>query len=490
MESSPTGSESEPSSPSAEEEAPAQPASLIRRLLRMMVMAVGVVIGGTLLVAIAIEVLIAINARVVGEDTDFSLRNDWELGATGELLLPGAGQIPTLAEPQAEDTIAWREWLVRRHTPVLIQLLGHNPQWDVPVAIDFDGNDDPRDNPDNAERGFPTHAALYGELTAVTADSYYLTYSIYHLRDYDHPVREVIVRTSHHDGDNEGLHLRVDRETLQVIAVETWYHNRFVLCDGVGVSTGTDPVLGRLHLEAGTHPILYAQDLGHGVRCAQIGDTVDLPRSKIFRPALGRDLTALDPSREPEHELTYELLDFDRWYQWARADLEADSSTMFVGSIQLNEGMDAPPLMAVQYIAGRDREDISHWSRPKPMWGWDDIWDGIPIASWHFLPSYSFATRVGGDISHDYEWNRPAEQLFGLTGNELAEQFSWDPGSAAGRVRTADTQINKWTNFDPGLQAIERKHYWWAAEQLIEDVSSAAQRLFNRYVTRVFASLG
>ncbi len=491
MEESRAGSESEPSpSSSAEDEDTAPAASLVRRILRMLVMAIGVVVAGTVLVAVAIEVLIAINARVVGGDTDFSLRSDWEAGATGELILPGSGTIPVLTQPSRDDTLAWRQWLVQRHAPVLVQLLGHNPEWDMPVAIDFDGNDDPRDNPSNASRDFPSNAAIYGELTAITADSYYLTYTVYHLRDYDHPVREVIVRTSHHDGDNEGLHMRVDRETLDVMAVETWYHNRFVLCDGVGVSTGTDPVLGRLHLEGGSHPILYAQDLGHGIRCAQMGDTIDLPRSKIFRPALGRDLTSLDPSREPEYELTYSLLDFDRWYYWASMDTQSDSTTMFVGSIQLNEGMDAPPLTAVQYIAGRDREDISHWSRPKPMWAWDDLWDGIPIASWHFLPSYSFATRVGGDISHDYEMNRPADLLFGLTGNELAEQFSWDPGSAAGRVRDANTQINKWTNFDPGLQHIERKHYWWAAEQLIENVSVSAQRLFNRYVTRVFASLG
>lgn len=491
MEESRAGEESEsPSALSTGDQVPDPPESIIHRILRMLAMSVGVVLVVGVLLALAIEILIAVNARVVGGETDFSLRSDWEANATGVLELPGAGAIPVEAEPAAGDTAAWRDWLVRRHSPVILQLLGHHPKWDLPVAIDFDGNEDPRDNPRNAEREYPSHASLYGELTAITTDSYYLTYSLYHLRDYDHPVREVVIRTSHHDGDNEGLHLRVDRETLQVEAVETWYHNRFVLCDGIGESAGTDPVLGRLHLEGGTHPILYAQDLGHGIRCAQMGDTIDLARTKVFRPALNQALTALTPSREPEYELTYELLDFDRWYYWASADPAADSSMMFVGRIQLNEGLDAPPLTAVQYIAGSDREDISHWSRPKPMWAWDDIWDGIPIASWHFLPSYSFATRIGSDLSHEYEMNLPADRLFGLTGNELAEQFSWDPGSAAGRVRNDQSQVNKWQNFDPGLQSIERKHYWWAAEQLLENFSASVQRVFNRYVTRVFANLG
>ena len=460
----------------------------VRRIVRLLGLAGGVVITAILVVALAIEVLMAVNARIVDE-TDFSLRNDWDSDPEAVLELPGAGSIPDLPAPPESDTAAFRAWLVQRHAPVLVQLIGYRPGWDLPVAVDFDGNDDPRDNPASSERTFPRTAALYGELTAITADSWYLTYSVYHLRDYDHPVREIIVRTSHHDGDNEGFHLRVDRETREVVAAETWFHNRFVLCATGAESTGTDPVLGKLHFE-GTHPIVYQQDMGHGIRCAQAGDTVDLDRVKIFRPALGRETTRLRPDRRPEYDHTYELRDFAPWYRAAALDASADSSIMFVGRIRLNEGMDGPPLEAVQYIAGNDREDISHWSRPKPMWSWDDIWDDIPIATWHFLPSYSFATRGGVELSHDYEYNRPAELLFGMTGNELAEAVSWDPGSAAGRIRNTDTQRTKWTNFDPGLRDIGRRQYWWAAEELVATASTTVQRLFNRYVMRVFANLG
>ncbi len=461
-----------------------------RRIARRFGLIVGTGIGLLLVLAVAIEILMVVNARVVGE-IDFSLRSDWDgAGLSARLDLPQSGGIPARPEPDPADTAAWRSWLVERHAPVIVQLVGHHPEWDLPVAIDFDGNEDPRDNPDNAARDYPEHATVYGELTAVTEDSYYLTYSLYHLRDYDHPVREVIVRTAHHDGDNEGLHLRVDRASLEVKAAETWFHNRFVLCDRVGESSGTDPVHGVLHLE-GTHPVVYAQDLGHGVRCAQSRDTADLARSKVFRPALGRPLTPLRPDRSPEPDLTYALDDFDRWYVRAANDpAETDSATLFVGQITLSPVDAEVPTTAVQYIAGRDREDISHWSRPKPMWGWDDIWDGIPVAVWHFLPSYSFATRSGEELSHRYLYNRPAERLYGLTGDELAERIDWDPGSAAARIRTADTERSKWQNFDAGLTEMERKHYWWAAEQLVVNVSSSARRLFNRYVTRVFSNLG
>lgn len=477
-----------PNSSEDPDEAAAPRPGPVRRVVRLLALAAGVVTVAVVGVALAIEVLIFVNGRVV-QEADFSLRNDWEADPQATLALPGAGAIPELGPAPEGDTTAFREWLVRRHAPVLVQLIGHRPAWDLPVAMDFDGNDDPRDNPANAEREMPRTAALYGELTATTADSWYLTYSVWHLRDYDHPVREIIVRTSHHDGDNEGVHVRVDRETGEVAAVETWFHNRFVQCDRAGRSTGTDPILGKLHME-GTHPILYQQDMGHGIRCAQVGDTVDLGRVKIFRPALGRELTRMHPDRRPVHDHTYELKDFGAWYRYAVEDLDADSTTMFVGRIVLNEGADAPEIAVVEYFAGNDREDISHWSRPKPMWAWDDIWDGIPVAAWHFLPSYSFATRSGAELSHDYETNRPAELLFGMTGNELAAAVSWDPGSAAGRIRNADTQRAKWTNFDPGLREIGRRQYWWAAEELVGSVSSSVRRLFNRYVMRVFANLG
>ena len=113
---------------------------------------------------------------------------------------------------------------------------------------------------------------MYGELTAETRDSYYLTYSLYHAKDYDHPLREWFTDWTYHDSDNEGFMIRVDRETLAVAQVETWFHNRFLLYDATGTSRGTEPVHGAIHLEHGSRLVVYSQPQGHGVRAFQVLD--------------------------------------------------------------------------------------------------------------------------------------------------------------------------------------------------------------------------
>lgn len=482
------------------DEAPKQAGRVVaglKRFGRTLIVALGVWAILVVLALTLMEVLMAANSWVLGDDIGYALRSDFDAEPLGSSLsLPGS-PIPVEAEPDLTDTTAWRGWLVRRHAPVVMHLLGEHPEWDIPVSMTFDGNDDPRDNLSNVTRDQPGHATVYGELTAITADSWYLTYTLYHLRDYDHPVREALFRNTHHDGDNEGMHIRIDRSTGEVTHAETWFHNRFLLCARTNESSGTDPVLGRLNFE-GTHPIFYVQWRGHGVRCAQRADEGDLARMKVLRPALGRALSRPLRNRTAEHDLTYEIEGFERWHARAAIELDENSSLMFVEQLTLNQpalddGAGVAPIRVGHYIAALDREGLIHHARPKPMWSWDDAWDAIPVSVWYFLPSYSFATRSGLDLSHDYEMNLPVQAIFGMTGNGFADSINWDVSWAppvASAAHNSLARIDKWSPIAEEAAGVDRRQYWKAARIITLNAVHGVRRLISRYVTRVFTRLG
>jgi len=325
---------------------------------------------------------------------------------------PGAADVEAFSGPDE------RRALALRYAPVILLATSHRPEWDIPVSVDFDGNWEPRDNPAALERIDSVPAVVYGELTAVTEDAFYLTYTLYRVRDYDHPLRQRISRMAHHDSDNEGFHVRVNRETGRVESLEAWFHNRFVLCNRSGLSSGTAAVEGRLHLE-GYRPIIYSQSRGHGVRCAQSADLDGIDRLKVLRPSLTGRADVPRADRTGESDLRYRLAGFSAWY--ARA-AEPDSRELFADTIRLT-----PDLIVGHYIAGLDREDVGYWARPKPMWAWDDPFDTVPVAVWHLLPSFSFEAHEGVPTSHDYLFNAPARAVFGITGNELRYRMDVQP---------------------------------------------------------------
>jgi hypothetical protein len=252
----------------------------------------------------------------------------------------------------------------------------------------------------------------------------------------------------------------VDRATGRVVSVETWFHNRFLVCNRSGVSTGSESVTGRLHLE-GHRPVIVSQSQGHGVRCAQSADLDRIDQLKVLRLSPSGVADIPRPDRAPEHNLRYRLDGFEEWYAQAA---RPDHDPLFSAAIDLGPG-----LRVGEYIASADRDEIGRWSRPKPMWAWDDGWDGIPVAVWHFLPSLSFEAHEGGPLSHDYLFNAPAEAIFGLSGNALQARMNVKPERREG---------DKWEGLETRGD-IGRETYW-----------AAATVVFSRYVTRVFMALG
>lgn len=426
----------------------------------------------------ALEAVIVANGGLMRELPDRGLPPLDRSGSA--LVLPGAQGAPeppvvvgaASAPPEyshagASERTGWQD-LVERFAPVVIQRIGDRPRWDIPVAVDFDGNDDPRDNPVSGTRQRTLEPVVHGELTAVTRDSWYLTYSLFHLRDYDHPFRERISRWSHHDNDNEGLHMRVDRASGRVEEVETWFHNRFLYCNRTGTSAGSEPVSAVIQLET-ERPIIYAQSHGHGVRCAVPADSALVAHSLILRPAGAGPAPGLPPGKVRGASSSYRLADFSLWYRHAVRDAAAEAAgKMFVGLARIGHTEEGRALHLARYFAGSDRP-VGHPARPKPMWGWDDSFDRLPIGAWHLLPSYSFAMRGGASLSHDYERNTPAEALFGVTAEGLIRAYH-APGLFA-----AD---DRWKSPDRGPGSATG------------DGFGHVVRLFKAYMNRVFATLG
>lgn len=402
------------------------------------------------------EILISANEQLIGEQADYRLQSDLAAGAPQRnARIPGP-PAPAAPPPAPGDVEAFRRHLVERFAPVIVQKLAHHPEWDVPIRLDFDGNEDPRDNVEHEPDHRPHHAAVYGELTAETGDSYYLTYSLYHAKDYDHPLREWFTDWTYHDNDNEGLMLRVDRDTLRVVQVETWFHNRFLLYDVTGRSFGTEPVHGRIHLEDG-RPIAYSQPQGHGVRLFQVLDEDALARDvKVLRWQGDRPAVPVRADRSVQVDATYELASFDPWYAQARGPLgsEGRGAGMFEEAIPIGTGPDGQPLVVGRYIAGRDYSKMG-WSRPKPPWSWDDGWDQIPIFVWHFFPSYAFASHSGRALSHDYRYSRPVEKTFAMTPAALLASL---------RLEVVHREGDKWESLADRGDTITHRTYWQAFE--------------------------
>jgi hypothetical protein len=419
-----------------------------------------IVLGLPLTVFFSFEILIFLNENLLAEQANYRLQSDFSEGTSDIFLdLPGS-KVHDPAPVLRSDIEIYHRYLVELFSPVVVHKISNHPEWDIPVSVDFDGNQDPRDNVVNEPDFRPHRAAIYGELTAETSDSYYLTYSLFHVKDYDHPIREMLTHWSYHDNDNEGLHIRVDKKSMRVAEVETWFHNRFLLFNRSGVSAGSEPVHGQIHTEGDTHIIVYAQPQGHGVRCAQWVDKDDFSTNvKILRYQSGEKCVPMYANRNPQYNVTYTIPNFDTWYEKALGPFgsQGKGTDMFEDWIEIGTYLDGSPIRIGKYIAGLDYAK-GYWSRPKPMWSWDDGWDNIPVFIWHFFPSFSFESHSGTRLSHKYLYNRPVQKTFAMSPEDLVARLSLNVEVRGGP---------KWEGLESRGGHLARVEYYRAARHML-----------------------
>lgn len=291
--------------------------------------------------------------------------------------------------------------LVETYAPVWVQEIGSQPAYDLVTRFDFDGNQGGYDNVENASK-YPLPAVVYGDVVAETVDSYYLFYGVYHIKDYDRFLRALFFPSATHDNDFEGLMLLVDKGSGQVLAMETWWHSKFLqyaLSPEVG---RTQTIDGALHLEDGTHPLVYVQAFGHGVRGLQGLDSrmLDRRRHAIYR--VGLQPTTLKSTDEVPPFLEYVLLPLNDFVSYAHGPFDR----MF--SDPQDFGIGEGPIG--KYLSGRFSGD-SAWARPKPPWSWTDKFDTLRPGAWFFHPAHVFGRHFKFNRSQQYLRSLPKERM-------------------------------------------------------------------------------
>jgi hypothetical protein len=257
---------------------------------------------------------------------------------------------------------------------------------------------------------------------------------------------------------------------MRLEEAEMWFHNRFLACNRSGRSAGSEPIHGKIHAEGETHLIVYSQPMGHGVRCAQRVDAPGLRRfTKILRLRGDRPRVPFRADHATQVDVTYDLKSFDAWYERARPPFRGEPCAVFEEVIPLGRYPDGRPLQIARFISGADYA-VGSWSRPKPMWSWDDGWDNIPIFVWHFFPSVSFESHIGTPLSDRYVYNRPASRVFQMSAAELRGLIQLE-------LETRDG--DKWKFLEHRWEHIPRDTYWLAI-----------RKGFKRYLNYLFHALG
>jgi len=432
-------------------------------------------LGIPLTIALLFELLIIANAQVVGEPPNYQFSVSTEdLQLDQNVELPGYNKGVTFTSPGKENREAYYHYLLENYSPTIIHKMGHHPLWDIPTDLFFDGDRDPRNNVRNAAKIPQLPPVIHGEVIAETEDSYYLAYMLYHIKDYDQPLREFLTHWTYHDSDNEGFQIRIDKATMEVAHVEAWYHNRFFLCNSTGKTSGSEPIQSLSLFEGGSHIVIYAQSLGHGVRCATRADLESITKNtKIMR--YHPDTTEIVPptaNRKTQYNTNYSLASLKPWYENATNLTKSGSAStsLFEDKIHVGTDKDGKELYVGRFIAGEDY-DRNAWSRPKPPWSWDDKWDDIPIFLWHYYPSFAFGRHAEGNLSHKYIYNGPMEHTFGITNVEEILPYL--------ELEMSTSRSNKWGNLAWRSNLVGQKDLWahlnfWA----------------KQYVNYVFNGLG
>lgn len=303
-------------------------------------------------------------------------------------------QGPGYSKIKLSKRIAWE--MVEEFAPIIIHEKGHKPEEDVPISVTFDGDEDPVNNKVNFEAQQTLKPYVYGELTAETVDSYYLTYIFYHVSDYSHPFREYMISSTYHDHDLEGFHLRVDKKQLVPTEAETWFHSRFFYCSRLhSANSRKGSPFFYLNLYKNKNPVIFINKGGHGVRCAQKRDFINLNDKFVFVPSFEtREDEAINKKNLNKNEvltLGYQLENLDIFLK------NSFSRDFFSGSVEFSivgveqAERNTQSIHLGRFLKSRDSEDKHPLARPKPPWSWDALWDDQPVGEWYFDPARSFS---------------------------------------------------------------------------------------------------
>jgi len=394
------------------------------------------------------------SGTVTGFHSDFSQKKITELST---VLRPRQtiSKKTLTNQQQTTDRLAWEWSVVERHAPIFVHQQGHNPSYDQLRRMDFDGDLDVRNNVNNAA-SYDTEPYVYGQFLAETPDAYYLLYVVYHVRDYDTPLREFMFASAAHDNDLEGLVLMVSKRE-GVVAAETWYHSILLqFTRDLPSNKGLEVVDGKLHLEDTTHPYMFVQHRGHGVRAMQ---SLDL-NTESFAHAVFYRANRLDQEHNlfAERTFSYTLLNFNQYLQAALSQqnpMFANYQPYLGGNVQL-------PL----FLAGPFHGN-SAWARPKPPWNWNSKADDFTGGALYFHPALIFTKHLGKQISTTYLHHRPLELAFSheqaitLRGQLSTNEQSWFCGEKQAYLGTISANAERTAKMRRQIGMLIQGLFYW-----------------------------
>lgn len=152
--------------------------------------------------------------------------------------------------------------LAAHWAPVIRQATAH-PRADFVTRFDYDGNWNGADNWDHLD-SHPLAASVYYEVVE-TSTHWYLTYAMFHPRDYDRVDNPV----TSHENDLEGVMVMVAKSAAphgELVLMETISHFDFYqYSNSPSVWNGAEDLDGPIACE-GHRPILQVESRGHGIK--------------------------------------------------------------------------------------------------------------------------------------------------------------------------------------------------------------------------------
>ena len=286
--------------------------------------------------------------------------------------------------------LAWA--LVEEFAPIIIHEKGRKPAEDVPISVTFDEDENSTNNKINFDASSTIYPSVYGELTAETSDSYYLTYIFYHITDYDHPFREFLFTSTYHEHDLEGLHIRVDKNLFLPVEAETWFHNRFFYCgDPSPEKSQKGKPFFYLNLYKNKNPLIFVLKEGHGVRCAQKMDFIDLDNKFVFFPLFEKSTEPINKKSLTKKGLIlgYQLENMDIFLNKIFSKSFFKESIVFFILTPNWIKSHKQKLYFGRFLASHETDKFA-LARPKPPWSWDGLWDDQHVGEFYFDPALSF----------------------------------------------------------------------------------------------------
>jgi len=312
--------------------------------------------------------------------------------------------------------------IAAKYAPIFKQALGEYPRGDYPTNFDFDGDWIGTNNWRNADDPkFKLRGYIYYSVTE-TATHYYITYAVFHARDYKGGTRKGVIYSDilwlgakvlsrggrpsgkleeaaiAHENDMEGALVVVEKASQKVAFLETLHHNRFSRYVPNESHIAAD---GIFRTSAG-HVELYIEPRGHGI--AALG--TERASSVSAFATYTYDGVAGDPEASVDGRVIYDLLPIATTL-WARIGTGKKDKTFAsqkdFGKVEidlLSDNRSVTTDVDLGRLPCAFDGQVGGVNVARPPWGWtSNDHRNDPPGSWYFDPARTIKRDFGLDDS-------------------------------------------------------------------------------------------